>query len=693
MSRQGSGAGRGGNGRANDAAYADHDAYQRDAYLEADAYPVDPGYQAYASGGDRERPRPADMPPGPPRTRAERGGMPPRPGGGRRTGWQASYTPGPDDRPWQRPEDAMPGVGRPRPRPAGARPRPAGPGPGQQRTGPGQQRPPQPRGPRPGPYDQDGPGPYGYDPGPAAGQPGQGYPGQGQPGYPGPGNPGQGNPPQGHRGYQQPQGYQGQGFRGRTPDRPTTVDSPVPGWPPPGPNGPAPGFPPGQQWAGPGQFTAPGQSAAEQPWAGQYGTVWSGSAQEPPTGQSGAPGPGQPWPQGQQGYGQRDPGPGPAGYQQGQFTAGQQGPGQPGPAPYPPAGTAPYGHGQPASVPYGQAPYGTEVPGASQYGAGQYAAPPAGTQYGQNMRTTGSWQAAGPQPGQGQGWAPGQAPGGMRGTGSWQAAGAAQGQDWGGQQAPYGPGVRSTGSWQAAGPGFEADPRAAGPWPGQGPGQGQGRAPGPAGGAPGNRGTGSWQAAGPAPGQGWAGTGQQPYPGQPSYGEPHPGQQYQGAADGAGMRNTGGFSRVGSPLIRQRDSALPDPQADAKGPIAAIETDNVAAFARDLRVLRSKVGLDYPDMAEKSHYTMRTLASAAGGLRLPTLPVLIAYVNACGGDVGNWEERWGRLSKAGKRPATALPPGDEQPGAQPGQPRIPHDARQTGEIYVITSAKQRDAHW
>ena len=108
-------------------------------------------------------------------------------------------------------------------------------------------------------------------------------------------------------------------------------------------------------------------------------------------------------------------------------------------------------------------------------------------------------------------------------------------------------------------------------------------------------------------------------------------------------------------MIRQRDSALPDPPLSAKGPIAAIENDNVGAFARDLRVLRSKAGLDYPDMAEKSHYTMRTLASAAGGLRLPTLPVLIAYVKACGGDVVEWEERWGKLVKSGKKGQTALP--------------------------------------
>jgi len=207
----------------------------------------------------------------------------------------------------------------------------------------------------------------------------------------------------------------------------------------------------------------------------------------------------------------------------------------------------------------------------------------------------------------------------------------------------------------------------------------------------GTRNTGAWQAAGPAPGQ-------PPYQGQPYSGQPYPGP------GGTGLRNTGGFSRAGSPIIRQRDSALPDPSPSAKGPIAAIETDNVAAFARDLRVLRSQAGLDYPDMAEKSHYTMRTLASAAGGLRLPTLPVLIAYVQACGGDVGDWEERWGRLTKAGKKgPAALLPAGGQaagnqaaggQPaGGQPGNGPIPQNVRETGEIYVITSAKQRDAQW
>src|SRR6266699_3761348 len=37
--------------------------------------------------------------------------------------------------------------------------------------------------------------------------------------------------------------------------------------------------------------------------------------------------------------------------------------------------------------------------------------------------------------------------------------------------------------------------------------------------------------------------------------------------------------------------------------------DDLEAFARDLRALRAKAGLDYPEMAELSHYTMKTLAA------------------------------------------------------------------------------------
>lgn len=124
-------------------------------------------------------------------------------------------------------------------------------------------------------------------------------------------------------------------------------------------------------------------------------------------------------------------------------------------------------------------------------------------------------------------------------------------------------------------------------------------------------------------------------------------------------------------------------------------------------MLRSKAGLDYPDMAEKSHYTMRTLASAAGGLRLPTLPVLIAYVRACGGEVSEWEERWGKLIKAGKKGYAALPAAGSDassadPNEAPSGPDTPappmagpaqQDPPRSGEVYVITSARPRDERW
>jgi len=311
------------------------------------------------------------------------------------------------------------------------------------------------------------------------------------------------------------------------------------------------------------------------------------------------------------------------------------------------------------------------------------------------VRTTGPWQAAGPEPGQEWPNQPGQYAHDPRNTGSWQAPEPGNGQGWG------------------AGPqGYEYDPRNAGSSQAAAPGQGQAWNAGPGQYPQDARATGGWQSAGPD----WTGPGQQqgqPFPGQ-YQGQPYPGQPYPGHypgpppaqphqetgrlgephyADGSGPPNTGDFGRVGSPVIRQRDSALPDPAPGGRGavPIAAIESDSVAAFARDLRVLRAKAELDYPDMAEKSHYTMRTLASAAGGLRLPTLPVLIAYVNACDGDLTEWEERWGKLSKSSRKSQVVALPASDGSGVPGGA--NPPDPSQTGEIYVITTAKMRDEHW
>nr|WP_106436381.1 WD40 repeat domain-containing protein [Streptomyces bingchenggensis] len=49
-------------------------------------------------------------------------------------------------------------------------------------------------------------------------------------------------------------------------------------------------------------------------------------------------------------------------------------------------------------------------------------------------------------------------------------------------------------------------------------------------------------------------------------------------------------------------------------------------------------------MAVNTGYGVTTLSRAAAGEQLPTLPVVLAYVKACGGDSEEWEERWRRAA-------------------------------------------------
>ncbi|MEU6404881.1 hypothetical protein [Streptomyces sp. NPDC046985] len=71
----------------------------------------------------------------------------------------------------------------------------------------------------------------------------------------------------------------------------------------------------------------------------------------------------------------------------------------------------------------------------------------------------------------------------------------------------------------------------------------------------------------------------------------------------------------------------------------------LVGFAADLRKLREKAGAPpYRKLARAAHYSSTTLADAASGRKLPSLPVTLAYVRACGGDPADWEQRWRRLS-------------------------------------------------
>ncbi|MCX4902462.1 hypothetical protein OG571_46870 (plasmid) [Streptomyces sp. NBC_01369] len=67
----------------------------------------------------------------------------------------------------------------------------------------------------------------------------------------------------------------------------------------------------------------------------------------------------------------------------------------------------------------------------------------------------------------------------------------------------------------------------------------------------------------------------------------------------------------------------------------------VQRFAFELRKLRTEAGgITYRVLADRAGYSITTLSQAAGGEQLPTLPVVLAYAAACGGDGAVWKARW-----------------------------------------------------
>ena len=90
--------------------------------------------------------------------------------------------------------------------------------------------------------------------------------------------------------------------------------------------------------------------------------------------------------------------------------------------------------------------------------------------------------------------------------------------------------------------------------------------------------------------------------------------------------------------------------------------DDKATFLAEFRALRERAALEYDELAARAHYPTDVMRAAEAGPGLPGLPVLAAYVRACGGDVAEWEERWRRLespvsgtSGLPMRPAGATP--------------------------------------
>ncbi len=82
-------------------------------------------------------------------------------------------------------------------------------------------------------------------------------------------------------------------------------------------------------------------------------------------------------------------------------------------------------------------------------------------------------------------------------------------------------------------------------------------------------------------------------------------------------------------------------------PQAHLERDGtpVREFAFWLRDLRNRSGLTYDQVAKATHYGTSTLQAATSGERLPTLKVVLAFVEACDGDVAEWHSYWTQLRR------------------------------------------------
>jgi hypothetical protein len=88
------------------------------------------------------------------------------------------------------------------------------------------------------------------------------------------------------------------------------------------------------------------------------------------------------------------------------------------------------------------------------------------------------------------------------------------------------------------------------------------------------------------------------------------------------------------------------------------------SFAYGLRKVRAEAGNPtYRVLAKAAGYSATTLSEAAGGLRKPTLDVVLAYVGACEGDVEAWRRRWHELDAELR--------GEPEPAAPPPPPAEP----------------------
>ena len=113
----------------------------------------------------------------------------------------------------------------------------------------------------------------------------------------------------------------------------------------------------------------------------------------------------------------------------------------------------------------------------------------------------------------------------------------------------------------------------------------------------------------------------------------------------------------------QREGA----QLQIRGTWSAGPGDDQARFLADLRALRDSAAIGYDELSARAHYPSDVLKEAENGPALPGLPILMAFVRACEGDVLDWEERWRRLNPdVPDDPDLPVRPAGASPAAQAG---------------------------
>ncbi|MFI8221402.1 hypothetical protein [Streptomyces sp. NPDC085932] len=94
-------------------------------------------------------------------------------------------------------------------------------------------------------------------------------------------------------------------------------------------------------------------------------------------------------------------------------------------------------------------------------------------------------------------------------------------------------------------------------------------------------------------------------------------------------------------------------------------------FAARLRKVREQASRPtYRELAQRAHYGIATLSSAAAGRQLPSLAVTLAYVRACGGDEREWKVIWQRTADACSGADTSADAGTESRSR--GGPKPPY---------------------